>query len=147
MNLVKYRTNNLFPGMRDMESFFDRFFSNDALFADSRVGGFNPTMNLATEGDQYLVSLELPGVTAEDIELQMDQGVLTITGEKKEEEKKEGKNFHRVECSYGRFTRKIRFPSDVDSEKISASFENGVLKVSVPKAESAKPRKIPVNQG
>ena len=81
MNLVKYRTNNVFPGLRDVETIFDRFFRNDALFEGSSDRGFSPALNLATEKDEFLVTAELPGVKAEDIELKIDQGILTISGE------------------------------------------------------------------
>lgn len=80
----------------------------------------------------------------DDLEVTVDNGVLTLRGEKKEEEKTEGKDYHRVERRYGRFERHIRLPQYVDTEKIEATYKDGVLKLRMPKAEAARARPIQI---
>ena len=143
MKLVKYRTNNLLPGLRDMGSLFDHFFSNDFDGLNPRED-FCPALDVASEKDAYILSAELPGVKPEDVELQFEKGILTLSGEKKSDHKAEDKDYCRIESSHGKFVRKIRLPEDADSENISAQFENGILKIRVKKAESAKPKSISI---
>jgi HSP20 family protein len=144
MKLVKYRSNNVFPALRDVGSMFDHFFRND-FFGMEPSEGFNPAIDIASENGEYVISAELPGVKREEIEVHFERGILTLSGEKKSDHKKEGKDYFRFESSYGKFVRKIRLPEDVDSEKMSANFENGVLRIRVKKAESAKPKAIPID--
>ena len=141
MTLMNYRSNNLLPVYKDFESMMDRFFKQD-----SEESAFLPAVNFAEDKDGYVLSAELPGVKLEDIELRMDKGVLTLSGEKKSdhEEKDEDRKYYRVESRYGKFVRKVRLPDTVDSESIKASFEDGVLKIRIKKAESAKPRTIAI---
>ena len=143
MKLVKYRTNNLLPGLRDMGSLFDHFFSND-FYGQDPCEDFCPVLDVVSEKDAYVLSAELPGVKPEDVELQFEKGVLTLSGEKKSAHKSEDKGYCRIESSHGKFVRKIRLPEDADSENISANFENGILKIRVKKAESAKPKSISI---
>lgn len=137
MTLMKYRSNNLFP----FETMMDRFFKQD-----SEESTFLPAVNFAEDKEGFVLSAELPGVKLEDIELRLDQGVLTLSGEKKSghEEKDDEKKYYRVESRYGKFVRKVRLPDTVDSESIKASFEDGVLKIRIRKAESSKPRTISI---
>ena len=144
MKIVKCRSNNLFPVFRPVEDMFDRFFRGDFFSEAVNEDSFLPSIDLATEGDDFLVSVELPGVKPEDIQLNLDKGVLTIAGEKKSDREDEGKNYYRRESATGRFVRKISLPSEVDSETIKATFENGVLQVRIKKAESAKPKTIAI---
>ncbi|VAX15026.1 Small heat shock protein, partial [hydrothermal vent metagenome] len=104
-----------------------------------------PAMDVSETDSEYKVHLEAPGVEKDDIKAELDDGVLTISGEKKSETKDESKNHYIVERSYGRFTRKLRF-NDIDSEKISAVFKNGVLEVTLSKVEAAKPKQIDIAQ-
>ena len=90
---------------------------------------------------------ELPGVKPEDVKLSLENNLLTIRGEKKQEAEERNERVHRYERSYGTFERSFVLPSTVDGEKISADYQNGVLTVVVPKAERARPREIPVRAG
>ncbi|MHC4944182.1 MAG: Hsp20/alpha crystallin family protein [Planctomycetota bacterium] len=144
MFLTRYRNNNLLPAFRNMESWFDRFFSDDGFFGEGTEAGFLPALNIATEGDDYVISAELPGVKPEEVKLDFDEGVLTISGEKKSDSEDKDKNYHRIEIRHGKFARKVRLPDHVDPESIKAVFENGVLSIRVQKAESAKPRQITI---
>jgi len=136
----------LFPGdpflslHREMNRLFDDVFRGAALPAASGsqgqgdVGAFvNASMNVSETDKEFRITAELPGVTEQDIAVSLDDDVLTIRGEKKFERKDEKENFHFVERSYGTFQRSLRLPYAVDSEQVQASFENGVLTVTVPK--------------
>ena len=111
------------------------------------VGNFvNASMNVSETENEIRVTAELPGVTEQDIDVTLDDDVLTIRGEKKFERKDEKKeNFHFVERSYGTFQRSLRLPFPVDPEQVKASFENGVLTVTLPKtAQQERARRIQV---
>ena len=98
------------------------------------VGTFvNASMNVSETDKEIRITAELPGVTEQDIDISLDDDVLTIRGEKKFERKDDKENFHFVERSYGTFQRSLRLPFPVDPEQVQASFENGVLTVTVPK--------------
>jgi HSP20 family protein len=98
------------------------------------VGTFvNASMNVSETGMEIRITAELPGVSEQDIDVSLDDDVLTIRGEKRFERKEEKETFHFVECSYGTFQRSLRLPFAVDPEQVQASFENGVLTVTLPK--------------
>ena len=107
-----------------------------------------PPVNIEETGDGYEVSAELPGMRPDEVEITVEQNVLTIAGERKwEDEGAENRNFHRVERGYGRFVRSFALPQQVASDRVDARFDNGVLHVTIPKAEGAKPRRIQIHEG
>jgi HSP20 family protein len=95
--------------------------------------------------DKVTVKAVLPGVASEDVEVSVDEGVLTIKGEKKVEETEEKENYYRKEIRYGAFARSIGLPAEVKSEEAAAEFADGVLTITLPKAEAAKPKTIKIN--
>ena len=103
-----------------------------------------PALDISERKDAYVVSVELPGVKPEDLDITMEDGLLTIQGERQFSQESTEQQYHRVERRYGSFRRSITLPSQVQADAIEASFENGVLEVVVPKAEEAKPKKISV---
>ena len=126
---------------RDMENLMERLFGPE----DGRwLLGFAPGVNVAETETEYEVSTELPGMKPEEFKVELKGNELWITGEKKEEKEENGKTFHRVERSYGEFRRVVPLPGKVNAEKIVAEYREGVLKVLVPKAEEAKPRRVAV---
>src|SRR6478735_6989229 len=138
----------LFPGdpflslHREMNRLFDDVFRGTSLptasgsQGQSDVGAFvNASMNVSETDKEIRITAELPGVAEQDIDVSLDDDVLTIRGEKKFERKDDKENFHFVERSYGTFQRSLRLPYAVESEQVRASFENGVLTVTVPKTE------------
>lgn len=132
---------------RDVDTIFDRLLQGSPVAGAGRASQgalFAPKLDIAETENAFHLTAELPGVTEQDIDLQVNEGVLTIKGEKKSEEKQGGKNFHRIERSYGAFQRSVALPSDIDEENISAQFRNGVLEIALPKAKEpkAKSRKI-----
>jgi HSP20 family protein len=103
-----------------------------------------PPVDIREREDALVFSAELPGLTKEDIDITLENNVLTIAGERKFEKETKGEEFHRLERSYGHFTRSFTLPSSVRTDKVDANFDNGVLHISLPKQENAKPKKISI---
>jgi HSP20 family protein len=117
------------------------------LRGDTEVtGAWYPVVDVREATDELVLQAELPGLRSEDVSVGVENGVLTISGEKKQqtEEGQEGSDYHLVERRYGRFERSFTLPRSVDAQKVQAEFANGVLTVTLPKAEAAKPRRIEV---
>jgi HSP20 family protein len=106
-----------------------------------------PALDISERKDAYLVTVELPGVEADDLEITMEDGLLTIQGERHFAHDSSEQQFHRVERRYGAFRRSITLPAHVMAEGIQASFEDGVLQILVPKMEEATPKRIQVRPG
>ena len=106
-----------------------------------------PALDISERKDAYLVTVELPGLKPEDLDITMEDGLLTIQGERQFTAESSEQQFHRVERRYGAFRRSITLPAHVLAEQIEASFEDGVLQILVPKAEEAKPKHIQVRPG
>ncbi len=101
----------------------------------------SPRVDIAEDATHFTITMELAGVPKEAVNVAVDENrVLTVSGERKQEEKKEGKNFHRVERRYGSFSRSFTLPDNVADDSIEARFENGVLSLSIPKKEDQKPQ-------
>jgi len=146
--MTPFRAGGMFTGdpflslHREMNRLFDDVFRGTSLPAatgsqgQGDVGTFvNASMNVSETDKEIRITAELPGVTEQDIDVSLDDDVLTIRGEKRFERKDDKENFHFVERSYGTFQRSLRLPYAVASEQIRANFENGVLTVTVPKSE------------
>jgi HSP20 family protein len=106
-----------------------------------------PALDISERKDAYLVTVELPGVEADDLEITLEDGLLTIQGERQFTSESSEEQFHRIERRYGAFRRSITLPAQVQAEQIEASFDNGVLQIMVPKAEEATPKRIQVRPG
>ncbi len=130
----------------DMHREIDRMFSSFRSDAHDEEASktLMPAVDIVERENDFNIKLELPGVEKKDVKITVQNDILTIKGEKKQESEKKGENYHRVERSYGIFQRSFTLPSSVNSEKIDASYDNGVLTVSVPKLEEAKPKEIEV---
>jgi HSP20 family protein len=120
----------------------------DELFAENGgatfEGGISPAIDVSEDDKQYVITAELPGVKKDDVSVELHEGVLTVQGEKKSEreEKKERRRW--VERSYGSFTRSLTLPGDALADRVDAAFADGVLTVTIPKAEAAKPRTVAI---
>ena len=106
-----------------------------------------PALDIAERKDAYLVTVELPGVKLDDLEITLEDGLLTIHGERQFTSESSEEQYHRVERSSGAFRRSITLPAHVMADEVNASMEDGVLRILVPKAEEAKPMSIQVNRG
>ncbi|PZV85384.1 heat shock protein Hsp20 [Algoriphagus aquaeductus] len=131
MKLVRYnQMDPQFPA--SFSGLLDRIFS-DSLGAALKQ--FTPAVDIAEDDKIYEIHLSVPGVKKSDFQIQLQDGKLTISGERKMEEKKDGKNFHSLETQFGSFARSFFLPEDVMTEKIEATYEDGVLKLILPKRE------------
>jgi HSP20 family protein len=103
-----------------------------------------PPIDVVESKDKVIVNAELPGMKPDEVELSVDEGVLTIKGERKFSEEVKEENLHRIERAYGYFERRISLPKTIDAEKISATYTDGVLRIELPKVEESKPKQIPI---
>lgn len=139
-----------FEAMEHMiEDVFERNFFSPAWFRRSRfpqLAAVSSSVDMFEDGDDLVIKAEIPGMKKEDINIDFSGDVITISGEKKTEEKTEQKDYYRLERSFGSFSRKLRLPMDIQIEKTSASFKDGVLEIRMPKSEKEKQkvRKIQV---
>ncbi|MBX7165548.1 MAG: Hsp20/alpha crystallin family protein [Pirellulales bacterium] len=128
---------------REFEGLFDRFLGPTVEWWEGATA-LMPRTNVAETATEYEVTTELPGMKPEDFTIEMKDGDLWITGEKKEEEEQKGKTMHRIERRYGQFRRIVPLPTAVNPEAVRAEYKEGVLHVFVPKTEEAKARRIEV---
>lgn len=105
---------------------------------------WSPSVDITEDDKEYLVKADLPDVKKDDVKVTVENGVLTITGERKFEKEEKGKKYHRIERSYGNFLRSFTLPDAADGAKVAAEFKDGVLKVHLPKSEKAKPKAVEV---
>jgi HSP20 family protein len=128
---------------RDMDRLWNSFFERGTLRSEDG-GEWLPSLDVAETKNEIVVKAEVPGLEPKDIDISLSDGLLTIKGEKKQEREEKEENYHLVERSYGSFTRSIRLPNEVQSDKIKASYKNGVLKVVLPKSEEAKKKEVKI---
>ena len=151
-SLVPWRERSLLPTSdrftmfdqmeKEMRDLMEGFWGTDG----GRWGTMNfvPSVDLVEEEGEFVVTVDLPGLKPEEVKVEFKDGALWVTGERKEEKEEKDKTYHRIERTSGEFRRVLPFPSKVLEDKIEAKFTDGVLKVSVPKAEEAKPQRIEV---
>lgn len=144
MNIIR---RDPFRELRGLQDDMTRLFAGMAPLSseDSVFGAWQPKVDIFEDQDVLVIEADMPGVKREDLDLTIENNVITLSGERKMEERKERENYHRVERSYGSFTRSFTLPRTVDTEKIKAEFKDGVLTVSLPKREETKARKIDVS--
>ena len=143
MNIIKY---DPFREMRSLQDEVNRLFASSFSRGDNDLmrGAWSPSVDIFENQNEIVLEAELPGMKPEEVEISIENNVLTIHGERKFEKKDENDNFHRVERSYGSFTRSFTLPPTVRSENAQAEFENGVLRLTLAKREEAKPRRIEI---
>lgn len=125
--------------------FFDRFFGDFTLpslmFEDAE---WTPAFDVSETDNELIIKAEVPGMDKKDINITVSDGMLTIKGEKKHEKKEENEHYHRVETHYGAFSRTLRLPTEVEADKVDATYKDGVLNVTLPKSEAVEPKKIEI---
>ena len=130
--------------LREMNRLFNTFFEPSTGAVMRR---WSPAMDLIETEDNYVLRADLPGVSEGDVKIELDDNVLTISGERKSAHKEAKEGYYRVERAYGSFSRTLTLPEGVDADSISAGFDRGVLEVRVPKPEQRKPRKVEISVG
>lgn len=133
---------------RRMSSLFDWSpFRRSSLIADEEnitVPEWAPLVDIAEDDKEYLIKVELPEVSKDDVKVTVEGGTLTISGERKAEKEEKGRKFHRIERYYGRFERSFTIPDDAEPDNVKAEFKDGVLRVHLAKSEKARPKQIEV---
>jgi len=129
---------------REINRMFNSFFRNEPEEDSLTSSAWNPAVDIAEHDDQFVVKVELPGVSKDEVKIVMQENMLTIRGEKKQEMESKGSNYRKVERSYGTFQRSFTLPATVKGEKIEATFKDGVLSIVLPKAEEARRKEIEV---
>lgn len=144
MSMIKF---DPFRELRTLNDEMNRLFSAVPASVDRGEfarGSWSPNVDIYEDENRLIVEAELPGMNREDFEVSVENNVLTLKGERKFEKKTEGDNYHRVERAYGSFTRQFTLPQTITAEGATADFENGVLRVALPKREETKARKIEI---
>ena len=147
MNLVKW---DPFKELEDVSSRLNRIFWRVPARTETdremlAVADWAPSVDISETDTAYLVKAEIPGVKKDDVKVTIQDGMLTLQGERKQEKEEKGKKFHRIERCYGSFARSFRVPDDADENSVKAEFKDGVLNVTLSKSEKAKPKQINVS--
>jgi HSP20 family protein len=147
MNLIKWDPS---VELEDITARLNRIFGRAPSRTDPTsdmptVADWMPSVDISETDTEYTITGELPGVNKNDVSITVQNGMLTIQGERRHETEEKGKKYHRVECCYGSFMRSFRVPDDADEEKVKAEFKDGMLNVTMPKSERTKARTIDVS--
>ncbi len=127
---------------RDLMNLQRRF--QPLLGSDDAYGAWAPAVDIFEKGDNLVIRAEIPGVDKDDIEVRVENNTLVLSGERRQDKDLEENNVYRLERTYGTFLRSFRLPKTVDASRISAEYRNGVLEITLPKVEEARPRKIDI---
>ena len=147
MNLVKW---DPFKELEDVSNRLNRLFSRSPARTESNqemlaMADWTPSVDISETDTAYLIKGEIPGVKKEDVKITIEDGMVTMRGERKQEKEEKNKKFHRIERSYGSFIRSFRMPDDVDESAIKAEFKDGMISVTLPKSAKAKAKAIEVS--
>jgi HSP20 family protein len=126
----------------EVNRLFDTFFGNGGR--EARTRRWLPAMDLAETGEHLILRADLPGMTEDDISIEIKDGVLTVSGERRAEQEEKADNYYRVERAFGSFSRSLSLPEGIDADQVKAAFDKGVLEVRIPKPEEHKPHKVAI---
>lgn len=135
---------------REMEDLFDRYAKSAGLPRSASqeplaTQDWSPRVDISETDGEFLIKAELPEVKKDDVHVSVDNGVMTLRGERRQEKEEKGKKFHRIERHYGSFSRSFTLPDNVDASKIKATFKDGMLNLQLPKTTKSKPKSISVS--
>lgn len=136
---------NPFDDLRRMEArLFEPFFRYPYMQEEMQSATWNPPVDVLEENDRILVKVEVPGIDENALRVTFEDGLLTVSGER-QFERKDDRNYHRIERAYGSFTRTFTLPRSIDAAQIAANYRNGVLEIEIPKKEESRPKQIEIN--
>ena len=144
MSLVRYTPFPMSNLQQQLNRMFEDFGSMPGQFEGLGGGTFAPALDVKENADSYIVSLEVPGIAQDDLNISLENNVLTVRGTKQQKHEENEGEVRRVERSYGSFARSVTLPRGVDGNKVSASLNDGVLQIELPKEDQAKPRQISI---
>jgi HSP20 family protein len=132
--------------MVSMQDRMNRLFSDafTRTAGEEATGAWLPAVDIFEEGDNLILQAEVPGVGKEELDVRVENNILTLSGERRQQKEIKDEQFHRLERSYGKFVRSFTLPVGIDTERIKAEFKDGLLTLTLPKAEEAKPKRIKV---
>jgi len=144
-----YREWDPFEEMSDIRERINRLFDEmfgkyPATISESTERAWSPPVDIYEEKDKVVVKAELPGMKKDDISIEVKDNVLTLTGERKHEKETKKENYHRIERSYGKFSRSFTLPDSIKVDKVKANYKDGILEITLPKAEEAKTKTITI---
>ena len=143
--LTRFERWDPFDELTTLRNRMDRLWSRMSAEDDPALANWSPTADVVETANDIVIKAELPGIDAKDVDVRIENGVLSIQGQRNAEKETEDKGFRRIERTYGTFFRSFVLPPNVEVDKIAATFVNGVLEVRMPKKEEAKPRTIKVD--
>lgn len=141
------RPGDLMRLRREMDSLFDRFLDWRPFGGEGAVSVWRPVLDVSETPKEVVIKAELPGMDPKEIDISLRDNVLTLKGERKQEKEQKDEDYHRVERSYGSFVRSFRLPAEVESEKVDASYKDGVLNIRLKKTAKSAAKKIEVKAG
>jgi len=145
MDLVRWRPfRDLATMQEEMNRLFDHMFNRLPEAKDFGEGMWSPCVDISETKDNLVITAEVPGMKKDDIRISVHDNILTLRGEKKQEKKVDEENYHRIERSYGAFHRSFTLPTTVQQDQVKASYKDGILRITLPKAEEAKPKEIAI---
>ena len=146
MAIVRWRPFRDMVSIQDeMNRLFDDFFGRPLIKTEWTEGVWTPTVDVSEDKDNVVIKAEMPGMKKDEVRISVQDNVITLKGEKKQEKEEKEANYHRIERSYGSFCRSFQLPTSVKTDKIKANYKDGVLSVTLPKTEEVKPKEIPIS--
>jgi len=130
----------------EMNRLFNTAFDTPSAASGNALRRWMPAMDLIESGEHFVLRADLPGMDEDDVQIEFEDGTLTVSGERKAEHEQDDEGFHRVERSFGAFSRSLTLPKGIDADAVTASFDRGVLEIRIPKPEQRKPRRIEIGR-
>ncbi|MEO1021613.1 MAG: Hsp20/alpha crystallin family protein [Bacteroidota bacterium] len=143
MALIKYNRPNIDVFNRSFNDIFDEFFTTPAV--SRKTSRFVPSVDISETDSSFDLAVQVPGLKKDDISIDLENGRLTISGERTLNKDEKGKNYHRVESSYGSFSRSFYLPDTIDEDTVKATYEDGILNITIKKAESKAKKLIKIS--
>ena len=143
MAITRWRPfRDLLSIQNEMNRLFDDFFGRPFTRLEWTKEAWSPSVDVSETKDNVIVNAEIPGMNKEDVKVSVQDNVLILSGERKQEKEEKNANYHRIERSYGSFSRSFTLPTSVQADKVKATYKDGILKITLPKTEEVKPKEI-----